>query len=293
MTVATYCLGWQKSLPDFRDFSLESPEIRAMLDRLAPIPASIEDVSDAASLLTYFPEVDDQLQLNSSPAQACVDLVQYFDRRALGRTVRLSKLFVYQAAQRLLGNLANGSIDLRSTLKAITSFGIPYEQHWPYDLEKVSEEPAAFLYAFAARFRSIRYVRLDGRNQTGQETLALVKSLLDAGFPSVFGFSVPASISRDGDIPYRPTFDTIQGGQAVVAVGYDDQRLGSTKGALQFRNSWGSDWGDEGYGWLPYAYVEEQLAADFWTIVSDEWLDSDEFLRPRLSLTARNDDELR
>jgi C1A family cysteine protease len=101
---------------------------------------------------------------------------------------------------------------------------------------------------------------------------------------------VPASISRDGDIPYRPTFDTIQGGQAVVAVGYDDQRISSTKGALQIRNSWGRDWGNDGYGWLPYAYVEEQLAADFWTVISDEWLDSDEFLRPWLPVLARDDE---
>ena len=49
----------------------------------------------------------------------------------------------------------------------------------------------------------------------------------------------------------------------------------------------------EGYGWLPYAYVEEQLAADFWTVISDEWLDSDEFLRPRLPVLARDDDESR
>jgi C1A family cysteine protease len=293
MTVATYCLGWQKSLPDFRDYTLESPNVRAMMERLHPIPTTADKVPGTESLASFFPEIDDQQQINSSPAQACVDLVQYFDRRALGRTVKLSKLFIYQATQRLLGTLGNSGIDLRSTLKAITSFGIPYEQHWPYDSEKVNEEPAAFLYAFADRFRSILYVRLDGRNSTGQETLAIVKSLLNAGLPSVFGFSVPTSTSRDGDIPYRPTFDTIQGGQAVVAVGYDDHRLSSTKGALQIRNSWGRDWGDQGYGWLPYAYVEEQLAVDFWTVISDEWVDSDEFLQPRLLGLARKDDEPR
>jgi C1A family cysteine protease len=287
MSAATYCLGWQKSLPDFRDYSPETDEIRAIFERLRASRSADDKLPENESLASYFPEVDDQLQLNSSPAQACVDLVQYFDRRALGRTVALSKLFVHQTSQRLLGATGNTGVDLRTTLKAIVAFGIPYQQHWTYDPEKINEEPAAFLYAFADRFRSIRYVRLDGRNRTGQETLAIVKALLNAGFPSAFGFSVPTSISRDADIPYRPTFDMVQGGQAVVAVGYDDQRLSSTKGALQIRNSWGREWGDDGYGWLPYAYVEEQLAGDFWTIISDEWLDSDEFLRPRLQAFER------
>ncbi len=282
MTLATYCMGWQKSLPDFRDYAPESEEVGAMLRRLKPITSSIAEFPEKESLVPFFPKVDDQQQINSSTAQACVDLVQYFDRRALGRTVGLSKLFVYQATQQLLGMWGNNSVDLRSTLKAIVSFGIPNEQHWPYDPEKLNDQPAAFLYAVSDRYRSIRYLRLDGRNRSGRETLAVVKSFLNAGFPCVFGFSVPASISDEGDVPYRPTFDNVLGGQAVVAVGYDDQRLSSTKGALKFRNSWGSEWGENGYGWLPYAYVEEQLAVDFWTIVSDEWLDADELLRPRL-----------
>ena len=83
MTVATYCLGWQKSLPDFRDYSLESPEVRAMLERLTPAPQTAEEIPETESLVSYFPEVDDQQQINSSPAQACVDLVQYFDGFAL------------------------------------------------------------------------------------------------------------------------------------------------------------------------------------------------------------------
>ncbi len=37
----------------------------------------------------------------------------------------------------------------------------------------------------------------------------------------------------------------------VVLVGYDD-----ASNRFTFRNSWGKDWGDEGNGTLPYAYVD-------------------------------------
>ena len=67
--------------------------------------------------------------------------------------------------------------------------------------------------------------------------------------------------------PFRRATDRIRGGLAVTAVGYDDKRrIRSDKGALLVRNSWGSDWGEQGYGWLPYAYIRERLATDIWTI---------------------------
>jgi hypothetical protein len=37
------------------------------------------------------------------------------------------------------------------------------------------------------------------------------------------------------------------GAHMVVLVGWDD-----TKGAWLMRNSWGTDWGDDGYGWIAY-----------------------------------------
>jgi C1A family cysteine protease len=60
-----------------------------------------------------------------------------------------------------------------------------------------------------------------------------------------------------------PTPDeSVLGGHAVVAVGYDD----STQRFL-VRNSWGSGWGQEGYFTMPYGYLTDAgLSADFWTL---------------------------
>jgi len=169
-----------------------------------------------------------------------------------------------------------------TTLKALVRFGLPPAEHWPNDPSRFDDEPDPMLYScsFAEPFRSICYVHLDARNTTGAKTLQIVKSFLAAGFPSALGVSVPASMTAEPDIPYRPTFDSSRGGQALIAVGYDCRRLSPTKGALRIRNPCDPTWGESGYGWLPFVFVEDQLAADVWTIMRDDWLESGEFRRP-------------
>jgi C1A family cysteine protease len=85
------------------------------------------------------------------------------------------------------------------------------------------------------------------------------------------GFSVPRSITQDSQILFRPSFDSYRGGQTVLAVGYDDARLPSGRGAVLVRNSWGTQWGESGYGWLPYSLISENQATNFWTTVSTTW----------------------
>lgn len=123
-----------------------------------------------------------------------------------------------------------------------------------------------------------------GENGTGKSA---IKKYLEAGIPSMFGFwgflSFDMSDTKGG-IPYPDEGESAEWGHAIVAVGYDDEKkIKNTKnnkvttGALLIRNSWGKEWGDKGYGWLPYDYVLNNLALDFWSLLGMDWVDSKQF----------------
>ncbi len=133
------------------------------------------------------------------------------------------------------------------------------------------------------------------------------------GFP-LNGTTTKAAKSNQGKIPFQFFSNEYQAGHAVVAVGYDDEQEITntyttendiekfnklpeserkffqerefislkdgqihTKGAFLIRNSWGNDWGEQGYGWLPYAYLLTGLAVDWWSLLDAEWFDTDYF----------------
>ena len=58
---------------------------------------------------------------------------------------------------------------------------------------------------------------------------------------------------------------------AVTLVGFDDNyKRNGQEGCLIFKNSWGSEWGDNGYGYLPYSFVLHKKCYDMWTIHSNK-----------------------
>jgi hypothetical protein len=264
--------GWLRDQPDFRDFTLTHERIRPLLRQPDAYFAEAPRAT-SVDLREFFPETRDQGTLPAASAIACASLFDYYDFRCSGRRTHASPLFVHLNAHRTNG--AAGA-SLRASIKAITRYGLPTETLFPYDCALADREPPSFLYCYPTA-RDIFYLRLDAPSRPTEVTLATLKRFLARGFPAVFGFPVPSSITDDPDIPYRPTYDAIIGWQAAVAVGYDDRRQAATSGALLVRNSWGPDWGDNGYGWLPYSYVLDYMALDVWALISDNWISTSTF----------------
>ena len=290
-TIVKQGLGWLPDYPDFRDYSVEQKSIKTMLTPTGVVKASAPALTLTTDLRPWFSPIEDQQSLGSCTANAGVGMVEYFERKAFGKHIDASRLFLYKVTRNMLHWTGDTGAFLRSTMGAMVLFGVPPEEYWPYVIADYEKEPTPFCYAYAQNYQTINYYRLDPIGVAKAALLTQIKTNLGAGLPSMFGFTVYSSYTQakttgTGKIPYPTPGEKIVGGHAIVAVGYDDNmkiknlNAGAieTKGALLIRNSWGTGWGAAGYGWLPYDYVLKGLAVDWWSLVKQEWVDTKEFM---------------
>ncbi|MDO5972187.1 C1 family peptidase [Flavivirga aquimarina] len=295
-------LGWIKDYPDIRDYNKDTsitlrnplkPEskesLKGLLKRVGISGESKKTLEKKVDNRKWCSPVKDQGNIGSCTAFAAVGIYEYFQKRAFNKYIDGSELFVYKTTRNMLDLDYDSGAYTRTAMGSLALFGVPPTNNYPYEIEKFNNEPPAFIYSYAQNFQALLYYRLDPLGTTGHQTLINVKKQLSAGIPSIMGFTCYNSLNyeetyKTGKIPYPEENESVIGGHAVMVVGYDDDLVISNpidkkrrKGALIIRNSWGENWGDDGYGYIPYEYVKQQLASDFWCLISAEWMDTGKF----------------
>lgn len=249
---------WKKDVPDPRDYRLKSPS--SVLPGAKVTRPSKVDLSKKCS------PVEDQAQLGSCTAQMLVGMVEYNNIRWSEKPSRrqISRLFQYYVTRKNMGTIHEDSgAYIRDTIKAAAQYGSVWETNWRYRIEKFAEEPPAKVWEKAKLNKITSYHRIDdGDLETMKHTLA-------SGYLIGFGFLVyenflTQKMATEGILRASEIKGPLYGGHAVVLCGFDDDRR-----MFKVRNSWGKEWGIDGYYWMDYDYVSNpNLCNDFWVVTS-------------------------
>lgn len=131
---------------------------------------------------------------------------------------------------------------------------VPYNE-FPYDENDCSRQPSQQLLSEAGEYRMRGFNRLSQGDRNNVLDLHAIRENLAQGAPVVIGMMVGESFMQPmlGQDLWRPTSDDQQmmgfGGHALCVVGYDDKKYG---GAFLIMNSWGKEWGNNGFAWIRY-----------------------------------------
>lgn len=211
------------------------------------------DLPESVDLRNKFPAVYDQGTLGSCTANAVVAAYQYLNKKHYG-----SRLFLYYNT-RMLDKTINydAGSTLTQTINAAKKYGICQDNNWAYSPSRFKIRPKIAAYTNARPF-------VIQESEPIMPTITQLKACLAEGYPFICGILVyssfmSAEVRSTGRVPLPQSGEEIIGGHAIVCVGYN-------KDGWIMRNSWGPRWGDRGHFYLPYSYLIDEMACDFWKI---------------------------
>jgi len=234
---------WRRDLPNHK-YALFNPQFN--------VSVTLPDSIDLRSLDS---PVLDQGNFGSCTGNALAGWMSFQFLKVT--TDPFSRLFIYYNERKIEGDAdQDAGASLSDGVKSLIDTGVCKESEWPYNDNLLFQQPSPTCYLHASNFKISKASRI--------LDLQGIKQSLVSGNPVPFGFSVFENFETDAvangaPVEFPSQFDEFLGGHAVLAVGYEPDYL-------ICRNSWGVNWGMNGYFKLSNDYVNRGLATDFWSL---------------------------
>jgi len=244
-------LNYRRDPEDRRDLLLNK-RFENILEATTTLPVRFDHTPDMSP-------VKDQGLLGSCVAFAvsamkeCKEKKEHEEEIAKGKPGRkkiydYSESWVYWNAKKIDPWPGEEGTSIRYAMKVLQKIGVPTEKGWPYKDVGDIGEPKSWA-SMVARWALIdSYWRIGSLNEL---KIALNDGPVPIGIPCFYEIFF---VGSDGFVPYPADPNNVYGGHAVCAVGYNDKTE-----LIKFKNSWGKDWGSDGYGYLTYKYIEDFL----------------------------------
>ena len=215
---------------------IETPEKLAGIP-LASTPAGGMDLPPSVDLSDKLPPVGNQGMQQSCVAWAIAYALKgYQEKLESGQQMKFSPSFIYNQ----INNGLNAPTQVTDALNVLSQQGVcPYDD-MPYDQNDWVTKPSQQASSDAKKFR------IDYWRKINHTDIKEVKAHLAAGYPVVIGAYVSNEFINNGKEIWKDP-GTREGGHCMLLVGYDD-----AKNAFKVMNSWGTEWGDNGFGWIDY-----------------------------------------
>lgn len=221
------------------------------------------------SLRKDWPEIYNQGDIGSCTSNAFCSAYRYLHE---DKSFYPSRLYVYWK-ERFLENAERGSITdtgaiVDDACEWVNKHGVCSEDLWPYDISKVNVPPPKICDEEAMKHKIGSFYNIS-LNYKLKNT---INYCLLNGLPVMMAFGIYESfynIESDGICPIpKPYYwyersddpnDAFMGGHEVTIIGFDNK-----KRLYEVANSWGKDFGDKGFFYIPYEYLDNsKLVYDF------------------------------
>jgi hypothetical protein len=229
----------------FNDNNYAKAKIRAKFSS-----GDFENLPVAHSLKSYCPAPGNQLQLNTSPAWAigwsANTILENRQSELTKSDNPLSPAYLYHQARSMDDQNCEAGLDLYETLEFFKTYKVEYFEQFlefcpkylPQNLQPRTDG------------KILDYRKLYEFNQLKTLKLNAVKKSISQNLPVVAGMHCPPSFFKARDLWQPAELMSFElPGQALCVIGYDDEKYG---GAFEVMNSWGKDWGNNGFTWIRY-----------------------------------------